>query len=377
MENKVSKSFVTALNTVLIESMFNNYTDNYDFYRFGPAVAEKKQVSPKSLAVKWLNKKGYFSIESRIDYIRKKLIAFDAHIGHFNYLYDLLEDDYSKELLVKVCAFRMLGNKKIKLPMNNPEFWDKVSYIENKLADRKNAIQAEFLNNWSLYLTDLNPIGYPIKIYSGAIGVYYDFIYHCYFYKRKGIDISVKKGDHVIDAGACFGDTALLFAHYAGTNGRVYSFEFVPNNLKILSRNLDVNPDLKERIKLIKQPLWSEEGIPVYYESNGPGTKVSMQKISDKSSLVNTATIDSLVEQGNIEKVDFIKMDIEGAETNALVGAEKTIKKFKPKLAISLYHSELDFKRIPEFIKSLNLGYKFYFDHYTMHAEESVLFCTI
>ena len=69
-------------------------------------------------------------------------------------------------------------------------------------------------------------------------------------------------------------------------------------------------------------------------------------------------------------------MDIEGAETDALKGAENTLRKFKPRLAICLYHKPLDFKVIPEYLNSLNIGYKFYFNHYTMHTEESVLFCT-
>jgi hypothetical protein len=55
-------------------------------------------------------------------------------------------------------------------------------------------------------------------------------------------------------------------------------------------------------------------------------------------------------------------------------GAIVTIKKFKPKLAISLYHSIDDFITIPNFINSLNLGYKFYLGHYTIYAQETILF---
>jgi hypothetical protein len=93
--------------------------------------------------------------------------------------------------------------------------------------------------------------------------------------------------------------------------------------------------------------------------------------------VVQTATIDEMVRSGIIEKVDFIKMDIEGAEVEALKSTVETIKKFRPKLALCLYHRESDFQTIPEFIHSLNLGYKFYFNHYTMHEGESVLFCQI
>ena len=95
----------------------------------------------------------------------------------------------------------------------------------------------------------------------------------------------------------------------------------------------------------------------------------------DDDVVIPTSTIDKMVAEGKIEKVDFISMDIEGAEIEAIKGAENTLKKFKPKLAISLYHRPSDFKTIAEYIKGLNLGYKFYFNHFTMHIEESVLFC--
>ena len=69
-------------------------------------------------------------------------------------------------------------------------------------------------------------------------------------------------------------------------------------------------------------------------------------------------------------------MDIEGAELNALKGAEETIRRFKPKLAITVYHSLNDFWEIPEWLESLGLGYKFYLRHFTIHAEETVLFAS-
>ena len=69
-------------------------------------------------------------------------------------------------------------------------------------------------------------------------------------------------------------------------------------------------------------------------------------------------------------------MDIEGSELNALRGAEKTIKKFRPKLAISLYHRQDDFITIPEYLNNLNVGYNFYLDHFTIHHEETVLFAS-
>ncbi len=74
------------------------------------------------------------------------------------------------------------------------------------------------------------------------------------------------------------------------------------------------------------------------------------------------------------KRVDFIKMDIEGAEPQALIGAENTLRKYRPRLAICIYHDVRHFAEIPNWINNLGLGYKFYVDHFTIHAEETILF---
>ena len=69
-----------------------------------------------------------------------------------------------------------------------------------------------------------------------------------------------------------------------------------------------------------------------------------------------------------------IKMDIEGAELDALKGAEASIRKHRPKLAISLYHNPEDIETIPRYLAGLDLGYRFYLEHHTIYQNETVLF---
>jgi hypothetical protein len=67
-------------------------------------------------------------------------------------------------------------------------------------------------------------------------------------------------------------------------------------------------------------------------------------------------------------------MDIEGAELGALRGAERTLREFRPRLAISVYHREDDLVEIPRYLDGLGLGYEFFLDHFTIYGEETVLF---
>lgn len=87
--------------------------------------------------------------------------------------------------------------------------------------------------------------------------------------------------------------------------------------------------------------------------------------------------VDSLDHLLGDERVTYIKMDIEGAELNALKGGANIIEKYKPKLAISLYHKAEDIYEIPLYLKSLVPEYKFYIRHYTDLWEETVLYAVL
>ncbi len=184
------------------------------------------------------------------------------------------------------------------------------------------------------------------------------------------------EGDVVIDAGACWGEVAIHFAGSVGACGKVYSFEFVPDNIKVFKLNQQEVGTLREGIELIEKPLWSEPGKELFFHSNGPATQVSFQPMDNLHKKTRTESIDSFVSRRGLKKVDFIKMDIEGAELSALSGAVETIKTFKPRLDITVYHGEKDIIEIPQWIHDLNLGYRLYLDHYTIYSDETVLYAT-
>jgi FkbM family methyltransferase len=216
--------------------------------------------------------------------------------------------------------------------------------------------------------------GQNVNLYTTPGGVCNAFLLKQYAYRRNGIDISAKQDDVVIDGGACWGDTSLYFSALAGESGKVFAFEFVPENRNIIAANAGLNPSFANNICIVPHPLWEKSNEIVKFSARGPSTSM-MREISGMiSSEVTTISIDDFVAAENHCRVDFIKMDIEGAELSALKGAEKSLRKWKPRLAISLYHKPEDLFEIPLYLNSLNLGYRFYLDHFTIYKEETVLF---
>src|SRR5207253_3138935 len=100
-----------------------------------------------------------------------------------------------------------------------------------------------------------------------------------------------------------------------------------------------------------------------YIHGEGPGASAGS---TPSPQPVKVTTIDKHVAGNKIPRIDFIKMDIEGAELPALQGAAETLRRWRPRLAISLYHRQEDIFTIPLYLKSLELDYAFYLDHYTI-----------
>jgi hypothetical protein len=115
----------------------------------------------------------------------------------------------------------------------------------------------------------------------------------------------------------------------------------------------------------------SDENVianPIVLESYAPG-------FSSRNQRVPLRSIDFLVNHNEIDRISFIKLDVEGAEMAALQGGRESIHRFKPKLAISLYHKPNDLFEIILHIKREFPFYTCYVDHYTIHTEETVLYC--
>jgi FkbM family methyltransferase len=372
-------NFYSELIKELLIDSENNFSisENYDQERFGkieqPPLTLNARIR-KSLE-KLFASRGYTVTQKQRDYtalVEEKLDNLAPYMQDLEKFYNALNDTSSKKLMIQIMAFRILGFSKVKLPLNTPEFWEGSKEME-RIADKKNFISANF-QNWHLPFMDLSSKGIPLKLYFPPAGAYTDFVAKQYEYRNNGHSIKAQPGDTIIDAGGCWGDTALYFSNEIGETGVVYTYEFIPSNLEILKKNLSLNPGLNQRIKVIERPVWEQSGVFMYYIDNGPGSRVLSDDQEPHDGKAVTLSIDDLVKEYGIKKVDFIKMDIEGAEPFALKGAAETIRRFRPKLAIAIYHSINDFVKIPNFIDSLGLGYQLHLAHCSIHEEETILF---
>ena len=85
--------------------------------------------------------------------------------------------------------------------------------------------------------------------------------------------------------------------------------------------------------------------------------------------VVKAVSIDSYVREKKIPRVDFIKLDVEGAELDVLEGAKATVALYKPILALSVYHKLDDFWTLTNFVKSIRPDYEFALRHYPVSSE--------
>lgn len=188
-----------------------------------------------------------------------------------------------------------------------------------------------------------------------------------YFVKKI---VSLGKEEVFIDGGAYNGDTIDKLYQYRekfykdSVIKRVVAFEPAELSMGLLAKKYG-----KHKEVLLKKSGLSDKNGDLYFCERGSSSYLTTKDKSNRS--VHVSAIDDIEE---CEDATFIKMDIEGAEWDALHGAEKTILKNKPKLAICIYHSDEDMIRIPEYIHDLVPGYKLYIRHHTRRDHETVLY---
>lgn len=168
-------------------------------------------------------------------------------------------------------------------------------------------------------------------------------------------------GEVFADVGGFDGFTSEEFIKLCPQYSAIHFFEPDQNNIQ----------NAKNRLKDYKNITFYELGLSnqkaiLHFDCGG-----STAKIAEAGDItIHVDRLDNLVK----EPVTFIKMDIEGAEQQAIEGATDIIRKYHPKLAISVYHKAGDFWQIPEQILNIRQDYSLYLRHYTESIYETVMF---
>lgn len=234
--------------------------------------------------------------------------------------------------------------------MNN---YEKISEINKKLVD------------------DESKLIFSSKVMSILTG---DSSYQKRYIKTKMVeryfDIFIPEADEVfVDCGCFDGSDIVKFVKWCGSEYKnIYAFEINTDNYNEIIKDEEISKF--DRCCITNCGVWNKNG-QLNIDGNGMNTKVSVKDNKN----INRCKVVSLDNELGEKPVSFIKMDIEDAELMALEGAKKIISKYRPKLAICVYHRNKDIIDIPSYILSINSEYKFILRHYTFANSETVLYC--
>lgn len=259
----------------------------------------------------------------------KSCVLYDNY-EHIEQLAKELYDDYSKKVLFEIVHRRMAGVKDC--------------YMDLKIKDE---------------------IQY---MYMPAL-----------FSKTKGA---------ILDCGGYIGDSICRFINRLGNDiNKIYSFEVFPENIKAIeAQKANLSKVWDGEIIIIPYAVADEPKQLTFYETIKKGAVFAPdfrseidRKAKEQNKLtefqIQAVRIDDVI--GENEHIRYIKMDIEGAEYEALIGAKNTIQREKPSLGISIYHNAQDYYRLAELIRSYVPEYKLAIRHHKNSWFDSVLYAWI
>lgn len=180
--------------------------------------------------------------------------------------------------------------------------------------------------------------------------------------------IQMDEGEILVDCGAFDGASILDFEnamHSAGLSisAPIYAWEPDALNRERLLENCQKFPTLK----IIPFGAWDKQTTLKFSNDSGATSRIG----GTGSTQIQVDSLDHVLHE---DKVTYIKMDIEGAEMEALKGAAQTIQRWRPKLGISVYHKTSDLVQIPAFIRSLIPDYKLYLRAHSYGANNVLLY---
>lgn len=176
--------------------------------------------------------------------------------------------------------------------------------------------------------------------------------------------VVLKEDEVFIDCGGFDGDSALRFIEQCGGKYQdIIIFEPEFSKKAAIEKNMGNN-----RYHLYPLGVWSKS-TKLYFNAMGTGSSHVFEERGKY--IIETVALDEIVYD---MRPTYIKMDIEGAEQEALKGCRKIIQIYKPKLAVCIYHKPDDLYKIPAMIKEMNPQYKLYIRQYANAWFDTVLY---
>jgi len=324
---------------------FNNFEDNFDSERFnydGSDHSKELNVGERIFYFNW----------------------FHNNVMGLWSAYSALHDDKSKHLYLQLLRYRLAGHLCVRLPV---EFLDPEALQKYRRAEQSSASELELGGSFGkLRHFDFDWEGRKYVV--DCLGLEYYLHRKQYFLDRDGITVRPEPGDYVIDGGACLGDTAAVFSGAVAHAGKVFAFDPVLQHIEVLRFNANQFPNRNVMIVPCGLGNADVEAEPVSLSSYAPG-------FNTRGKTVPSRKVDSFVEEHALHRLDFLKLDVEGSEMDVLLGAGKSISRFRPKLAVSLYHKPNDIFELINYVREKYPFYQLLIGHYTIHREETVLYC--
>jgi FkbM family methyltransferase len=204
---------------------------------------------------------------------------------------------------------------------------------------------------------------------SGNFNLYKEIMSHTEYFDEDVVHLS--ENEVFLDVGAYQGNAIIEFVKrtkekYDG----IIAFEPDKKTLSVLQATIKKN--VIQKVELHNKGAWDKHEVMHFHDGREGGSRIAESVAA--AFPANSIEVDAIDNILHGRRVTYISMDIEGAEHNAILGAEQTIKKWKPKMAVCVYHKREDLFDLLLLLKSFVPKYKFYMRHYTNNQTETVLY---
>ena len=352
----IDKSIISRINDAICDEKSKNiFRDRLIYSITSDKYYLEKMISNTFERIKNDDRLSVFSKE--LDLIKEDVWLFGAgrYAGYFVYFFPLMHwEGVIDSYLEGVSEFRGLplinfntfmsdyAGQKI-LITSKPNYFDMLDQLHKAGITDDNIIDGSFL--WD--------------VIEG--GQYFDL--EC---------LPHAKTEGFVDVGCLDGLSTVAFRKWSGNeNDKYFCFEPDANSREKCLKNFD-------RFNISNYEMYDKgaynESTNLYFDANGTGESHFIESEDDKPGDALKVAVTKLDDMLRGQNITFIKMDIEGSESNALRGAKEIISEQKPKLAICVYHKPSDIIEIPHFVLSIRPDYRLYFRHYGDNECETVMY---